>query len=125
MTSELDDLVASHNNVRDQAGKPALVVNEQLMRAAQNHAEWMRKNKCLSHKQGWIWGLATSDRLHKQNYAYSNFGENIAKGQNDVDEVMNVWLNSRPHHANILGNFQEIGVGRSDNYWCVVFGTQS
>lgn len=118
------ELVEAHNNVRKQEGKPALTIDVRLMHAAQGHAEWMHDNNRMSHKQGWLWGLTPADRVSKQSYAYRSFGENIASGQTEVDEVLSVWLNSRAHRANILGDFKDIGVGRSGNYWCVVFGTQ-
>lgn len=118
------ELVEAHNNVRKQEGKPALTIDVRLMQAAQEHAEWMHRNKRMSHKQGWFWGSTPADRVSKQSYAYRSFGENIAFGQTEVDEVLSVWLNSRAHRANILGDFKDIGVGRSGNYWCVVFGNQ-
>ena len=124
MNDQMDELIARHNAVRVQAGKSELTANAALMRAAQNHAEWMSDAGCLSHKQGWIWGATTADRLSRQKYAYRDFGENIAKTKDDLDEVMAIWLNSQPHHANILGNFQDIGAGHSGSYWCVVFGNQ-
>jgi uncharacterized protein YkwD len=118
------DLVEAHNAVRKQEGKLALTVDVRLMAAAQLHAEWMRQNKRMSHKQGWLWGSTSADRVSRQKYAYRSYGENIASGQTEVDEVLAIWLNSRAHRANILGDFKDIGVGRSGNYWCVVFGTQ-
>jgi uncharacterized protein YkwD len=118
------ELVEAHNNVRKQKGKQPLTIDVRLMHAAQGHAEWMRANNRMSHKQGWFWGSTPADRVSKQSYAYRSFGENVAFGQTEVDEVLSVWLNSRAHRANILGDFKDIGVGRSGNYWCVVFGTQ-
>ena len=118
------EVVEAHNNVRKQEGKQPLTIDVRLMHAAQGHAEWMRANNRMSHKQGWFWGSTPADRVSKQSYAYRSFGENIAFGQTEVDEVLSVWLNSRAHRANILGDFKDIGVGRSGNYWCVVFGNQ-
>ena len=59
----------------------------------------------------------------------SEIGENIAYGQNSPEDVMNRWMNSSGHRANILNaEFEEIGVGcyvkGSRKYWVQLFGTQ-
>ena len=59
----------------------------------------------------------------------SEIGENIAYGQNSPEDVMNSWMNSSGHRANILNaEFEEIGVGcyvkGSRKYWVQLFGTQ-
>lgn len=61
-------------------------------------------------------------------FGYS--GENIAKGQTSPEDVMNSWMNSSGHRANILnGNYDSIGVGcYNENgtlHWVQVFGRKS
>lgn len=56
------------------------------------------------------------------------FGENIAAGSRTPSAVMNNWMNSPGHKANILGaNYKSIGIGcfESDGmiYWVQLFGT--
>lgn len=58
--------------------------------------------------------------------AYWTVGENIAAGQRTADVVMNSWMNSSGHRANILnGDFTHIGVGRYESdgtiYWVQLF----
>jgi uncharacterized protein YkwD len=49
-------------------------------------------------------------------------GENIAAGQRSPEEVMNSWMNSSGHKANILnGSFTKIGVGVEGFYWVQLF----
>ena len=44
--------------------------------------------------------------------------ENIARGQKTAEEVMNSWMNSPGHRANILSEeYAEIGVGYAGGYW--------
>jgi len=53
-------------------------------------------------------------------------GENVARGQRSAVSVMNAWMNSAGHRANILNSrYKNIGVGLSDSgfYWTQVFGT--
>ena len=43
---------------------------------------------------------------------YTAAGENIANGQRTAAEVMNSWMNSSGHRANILNSaYNQIGVG--------------
>ena len=54
-------------------------------------------------------------------------GENIAYGQTSPEMVMDSWMNSPGHRANILnGNYKYIGVGHyvdgtGTNYWVQLF----
>jgi uncharacterized protein YkwD len=55
---------------------------------------------------------------------YRSAGENIAKGQITPKAVVDAWMNSSGHRANILNaSFTEIGVGyvSSGNYWTQMF----
>ena len=57
---------------------------------------------------------------------YSYVGENIAEGNVSVDEIMNEWLNSPAHRANILSpNYENMGVGiyekGDEKYWVQFF----
>lgn len=58
---------------------------------------------------------------------FNTSGENIAYGQSTPGAVMNSWLNSPGHRANILGsNYTQIGVGLAKNnkgvpYWTQMF----
>ncbi|HCF82769.1 MAG TPA: serine protease, partial [Ruminococcaceae bacterium] len=54
-------------------------------------------------------------------------GENIAYGYRTPAEVVEGWLNSPGHRANILtGSFTHIGVGYNENgnYWVQLFITE-
>ena len=58
---------------------------------------------------------------------YSSVGENIAYGQRTPEEVMNSWMNSSGHRANILGSYEYIGIGvtykNGTYYWSQFFAT--
>ena len=62
-------------------------------------------------------------------YTFSYIGENIAAGQKSPEDVMNIWMNSPGHRANILNpEYTEIGVGLdyANNiyglHWVQLFG---
>ena len=44
------------------------------------------------------------DMMKKFGISYRTAGENIAKGQRTPQEVMNSWMNSSGHRANILNS---------------------
>lgn len=64
---------------------------------------------------------------------WSALAENIAAGYSTPEQVMNGWMNSSGHRANILNpNLREIGVGYAyvsdssyDRYWVQNFGSKS
>ena len=65
--------------------------------------------------------------LQSHGVHYSAAGENIAAGQKTPEEVMNAWMNSSGHRANILNaNFDTIGIGYYQGgsygvYWTQLF----
>ena len=55
---------------------------------------------------------------------YRAAAENIAKGQATPQAVVNAWMNSSGHRANILNStYNKIGVGyvANGNYWTQMF----
>jgi uncharacterized protein YkwD len=120
----LDLLINLHNQARENRAwfkKPAILTkHDKLMLYAQNHANWMMNKKSLIHSN--IGGL--------MDLGFSNVAENIAWGQSTEQRVMDSWLLSRGHRANIMGfsyNLIGCGVSISDEnkpYWCVVFGKE-
>lgn len=53
---------------------------------------------------------------------YQSAGENIAKGQKTPQEVMDAWMNSSGHRANILkAEYDTIGVGFYKGAWVQLF----
>ena len=72
-------------------------------------------------------GSSFSTALTQQGVTYRGSGENIAWGQKTPEQVMNGWMNSDGHRANILNkNYTTIGVGlyqnaSGTNYWTQLF----
>jgi uncharacterized protein YkwD len=106
MNPLLQALVEAHNNLRIEPYHNLEILNN----FADAHAQWMASNKSLSHSDLSISGLQTL-----------SVAENIAYGYRSVQTVMQGWLKSPGHRRNIHGNYQCIGVGLKDSYWCVVF----
>ena len=98
-----------------------LLWNEKLERAALKHSQDMFDQNYFSHTS--LNGNSFSDRIEQEDYLYLSIGENIANGYPSEESVINGWLNSQGHCANIMNpKYTEMGVGRVGNYWTQDFG---
>lgn len=98
------------NQERQKAGVPALKLSSKLTEVANTKAKDMADKNYFSHESP-TYG-SPFEMLKKFGVNYSYAGENIAAGQKNAEEVMNSWMNSSGHKANILNkNYTELGVG--------------
>ncbi len=113
------------NSERKAKGLSALTLDNQLSKLARLKAEDMAKKGYFSHTSP-TYGSAF-DMMNKYGVSYRTAGENIAKGQKTAESVMNGWMNSSGHRANILSSaYTNIGVGyakdsRGNTYWVQIF----
>ncbi|MEV4143158.1 CAP domain-containing protein [Amycolatopsis sp. NPDC049691] len=110
------------NDERAQAGCKPLTEESHLTTAAQDYSDDMSARNFFSHTNPE--GVTFDQRI--KNAGYSKPGaENIAKGQTSPAQVMDAWMNSEGHRANILNcSLTKIGVGftKAGNYWVQDFG---
>lgn len=106
---------------------PPLIASRELNEAAANHARDMARRNYFEH-QG-ADGSQPKDRVLRAGYQPRLTGENIALGPESAEEVVDGWLSSPGHCANIMDSrFQHIGVGlatgrgRGRIYWVQTFG---
>ena len=122
MTSQVVNLV---NSERTAQGLTALQKDSRLAALAQQKAEDMAKNQYFSHTSP-TYGSAF-DMLKAAGYSYKTAGENIAMGQKSASSVMDGWMHSSGHRANILHtSYEKIGVGYAVSadgmpYWVQIF----
>jgi uncharacterized YkwD family protein len=110
------------NEEREKAGLPALEVDTELSKVAQAKSEDMRDNNYFAHNSP-TYG-SPFDMMNQFGVDYQSAGENIAKGQQTPEEVVNAWMNSEGHRKNIMnGSFTHIGVGyvEEGNIWTQQF----
>ena len=113
------------NSERKSAGFGRLILDSQLSKLARMKAEDMAKKGYFSHTSP-TYGSAF-DMMKKYGVSYRTAGENIAKGQKTPEAVMNGWMNSSGHRANILSSmYTHIGVGyakdsKGNTYWVQIF----
>ncbi|WP_374102172.1 CAP domain-containing protein [Micromonospora sp. U21] len=117
---EVVDLV---NAERAKAGCKALSIDDKLMTAAQRHSQDQADHQNMSHTGSD--GSNAGVRLDRVGYSWRTYGENVAWNQKTPAAVMDAWMNSSGHRANILNcAFTEIGVGIANSngpYWTQVF----
>jgi len=98
------------NLERRTEGLPPLKGESHLEAAAQAHAEDMAILDYFDHQS--LDGRSPWDRLEEAGYVFHAAGENIAAGQSTPEDVVDGWMNSPGHRANILNpSFRELGVG--------------
>jgi uncharacterized protein YkwD len=116
------------NQERTSRGIPALTSNNKLHNASLGHTQDMACNDFVSHTGSD--GSDPGDRITAAGYDFSTWGENVAAGYTSPSSVVNAWMNSSGHRANILNPaFTEIGIGYIYNsasyyghYWTTDFG---
>jgi uncharacterized protein YkwD len=122
LEAEINRLI---NDKRTGNGCEALTANDQLTAAARDHSAWMAQNGTLSHtgKDGSTFVI----RAKAAGYAQPS-AENIAMGYRSAAEVVDGWMNSAGHRANILNcQSKTVGVGVANAadgtpYYTQVFG---
>ena len=128
----IDDVKAMENEVirlvniqRQNAGLSALTTNWQLSRTARYKSQDMIDKGYFSHISP-TYG-SPFNMMESFGISFSAAAENIAYGQNSPQQVMDTWMNSAGHKANILSpSYTQIGVGLAKDkygryYWTQMF----
>ena len=111
------------NKVRAQNGLSQLKWADDLAALARAHSRDMINRRFFSHNNPD--GLSPFDRMKAAGISYRTAAENIAYGQRTPEAVMNAWMNSSGHRANILNaNVKEIGVGAVADKSGTIYWTQ-
>ena len=112
------------NAARAQNGKSPLTLNDALTDVAQLRAEEIVQS--FSHTRPN--GTSCFTAVEEAGISAGSMGENIAAGQSSPAAVMDSWMNSEGHRANILkGDFSSIGIGYVKapsgykHYWVQLF----
>ena len=120
---------------------PNMKVLVELHNQARSDASWAwsinplkMEDKLMLYAHDWAETMATRNRMVHSSMrdilklGFNRAGENIAWGQKDEETVMNSWLWSPGHRANIMStSYTKIGCAATYSkydrlYWCVCFG---
>lgn len=117
-----NEVIRLVNDIRVQNGLNPLTANWELSRVARYKSQDMVDKHYFSHTSP-TYG-SPFDMIRAFGLSYRTAGENIAYGQRTPQEVVNAWMNSSGHRANILNaSYKQIGVGYVSNghYWTQMF----
>lgn len=123
MLAAVNALRAEGRQCGDEYFAPAepLVWNGRLEAAARRHTRDMVGHDFFDHVG--TDGSTVGDRVSYEGYAWRRVGENIARYQEGVDEVLADWMESDGHCANLMNpTYVEFGAAEQDRYWTQVFG---
>jgi uncharacterized protein YkwD len=125
VTAMEDEVTGLANTERAAAGCDTLRVDERLRTAARAHSQDMAEYDYFDHTGRD--GSSPSDRAARAGYP-GGVGENIAVGYRTPQDVMQGWMDSDGHRANLLNcDYTAIGVGLAYDadgrpYWTQDFG---
>ncbi|WP_017472127.1 CAP domain-containing protein [Amphibacillus jilinensis] len=117
-----EEIIELTNQERTDQGLDPLVVDQSLSSVAREKSNDMAVNNYFSHHSP-TYG-SPFDMMQAFDISYLAAGENIAKGQQTPDDVVQAWMNSEGHRANILNeDFTHIGVGFIEEgyHWTQMF----
>ena len=116
------EVVRLVNEIRVKNGLNKLTEDWELSRVARYKLQDMKDNKYFSHTSP-VYG-SPFQMMKSFGISYRTAAENIARGYSTPEAVVNGWMNSSGHRANILNaSFKKIGVGyvSGGHYWTQMF----
>ena len=122
VSSYEQEVIRLVNEERAKYGLDPLTYDWELSRVARYKSQDMKDNNYFSHTSP-TYG-SPFQMMKTFGITYKSAGENIARGQKTPAAVVNAWMNSSGHRANILStSYTHIGVGyvADGNYWTQMF----
>lgn len=110
------------NAERAKQGLAPLRIDTTLSKVARTKSQDMKNKHYFDHTSP-TYG-SPFDMMKTFGISYKSAGENIAMGQTTPEQVVQAWMDSPGHRANIMNSsFTHIGVGyvASGNYWTQQF----
>lgn len=108
--SMAEQVLSLVNDFRSLNSLAPMRLNNQLNAAAQGHSQNMATQDFFAHRGND--GSTFDQRIRSAGYRFSTAAENIAAGYATAAAVVNGWINSPGHRANMLNpNMREVGVG--------------
>lgn len=122
VTAYEQEVIRLVNEIRVQNGLKALTYDWELSRVARYKSQDMKDNRYFAHTSP-VYG-APGEMVRSFGISYKSVGENIARGYRTPQAVVDGWMNSSGHRANILNaRYTRIGVGYvpDGHYWTQLF----
>lgn len=122
VTDYEQEVIRLVNEIRQKNGLKALSYDWELSRVARFKSQDMKDNRYFAHSSP-VYGTPFQ-MIRNFGISFRSAGENIARGYSTPQAVVNGWMNSSGHRANILNaGYTHIGVGyvSGGNYWTQMF----
>lgn len=122
VTAFENEVIRLVNEIRAENGLKPLTANWELSRVARYKSQDMADHRYFSHTSP-TYG-SPFQMIRNFGLSFRTAGENIAYGQRTPQAVVNAWMNSSGHRANILNaSYTQIGVGyvAKGHYWTQMF----
>lgn len=130
-TSVSGRLFQEINAYRRSSGAKDLQRHSGLDRLAQEHSEYLRKNRgtfTLSGRNVSHIGFEGRALIARERYQMENVSENVAAashpGTNPAPIIINLWKGSKDHHKNMIDSWTHSGIGVAVDSDGMVFATQ-
>lgn len=126
-SDDIQHILQGINHFRLMHLLPPLKLDQNLSAIASTHSQNMAKHRCPVGHQGFEHRFAQIRKLMPSTQQAS---ENVAYGYRNVDEVIQGWIHSPGHRANILGSFRLTGIAiardeRGRPYYTQIFSRPS
>ncbi|KAJ1979328.1 hypothetical protein H4R33_005750, partial [Dimargaris cristalligena] len=110
------------NLERQARGIQPLALSDQLMDVAAGHSRYQSRVGAMTHDDD---DGDVGERVDSSGFNWSGVAENVAEGYPDEGKVIEGWMKSPEHRANMMNPaFTHFGAARKDDYWTQVFATQ-
>ena len=122
VTAFENEVIRLVNKIRQENGLKSLSANWELSRVARYKSQDRVDNRYFAHNSP-VYGTPFQ-MIKSFGISYRTAGENIAYGYKTPQAVVDGWMNSSGHRANILNSsYTQIGVGyvANGNYWTQMF----
>lgn len=115
--SQLEQEACSHvNAIREANGLSSLTIDQSLCSGARIKSRDMNQRQYFNHTSP-VYGTPFQ-MMKLLGISYTSAGENIAKGYTDAKAVVDAWMRSSSHRANILSSgYTSMGIGYWNGYW--------
>ncbi len=112
LVAQQERVIELTNEIRSREGVPLLEYTEPLAESSWNKALDMTELGYFEHINPH--GKRLRDFLSEAGYSYSVAGENLAVGFSSPEAMVEAWVESPTHFANIIDpDFKDIGIGSS------------
>jgi hypothetical protein len=123
MSDDERALLRETNAYRLRCCRGPLLWDEKLAAAAKQHSEEMERLGYFSHTSPVGEYATLTRRTEKVKFKSKVIGENLARGEDPPEGIMQAFQDSPGHHRNLLvEGYTRVGIAKKGEYWTVDFG---